>query len=260
MTAVLMPITSPGRGHQRPARIAGIERGVGLHHVLDHPAGARLQRAAERRDDARGHRGVEAERVADGDRDLAAPEPGAVAQFGRGQRDVGFDPEQREIGVGIIAEHARLKLAALERGEAHRPRALHDMAVGEGETIGGNDDAGARARAAALLAHVDAHHTRADPLHDVADDARIVVKQSSVIGGGGGAGTLAEIFGIERQSWGGNWGCFDHCGDMVTGGQARKQGRSQPATRRAAAAELASFEQMDQISAKFPARLKAKWL
>ena len=80
------------RRHQRPARIARVERRVGLHHVLDHPPGARLQRASERRDDARGHRRVEAERIADRDCDLAALEPGAVAEFRRGQRDVGFDP------------------------------------------------------------------------------------------------------------------------------------------------------------------------
>ena len=131
------------RGHQRAAGIARIERGVGLHHVLDHPAGARLQRSSERRDDACGDRRVEAERIADGDRDLAALELGAVAEFGRGQRDVGFDPQERKIRVGIVAEHARLKLAAFERGEIDRPRALDDMAVGEREAVGGNDDAGA---------------------------------------------------------------------------------------------------------------------
>ena len=205
------------RRHQRAARIAGVERGVGLHHVLDHPTRARLQRPSERRDDACGHRRVEAERIADGDCDLAALELGAVAELGRRQRDVGFDPEQRKIRVGIVAEHARLKLAAFERDEVDRPRALDDMAVGESETVGGDDDAGARAGAAALLAHVDAHHARPDALHHVADDARIVVEQSRVIGTGLSAGTLAKAVGIERQNRGGGWGGFDHCGDMVTG-------------------------------------------
>src|SRR6478672_4268004 len=46
-------------------------------------------------------------------------------------------------------------------------------AVGESETVGGDDHAGARAGAAALLAHVDAHHARPDALHHVADHARI---------------------------------------------------------------------------------------
>ena len=75
-----------GRGDQRPAGIAGVQRRVGLHDVLDHAAGARLQRAAERRDDACGHRRVEAEGIADGDGDLAAPEPRAVAEPRRRQR------------------------------------------------------------------------------------------------------------------------------------------------------------------------------
>ena len=64
---------SASRRHQRAAGIAGIERGVGLDHVLDRPAAARGERTAERRDDAGRDGGIEAERVADRHRDLAAP-------------------------------------------------------------------------------------------------------------------------------------------------------------------------------------------
>jgi hypothetical protein len=66
-----------------------------------------------------------------------------------------------------------------------------------------------------LLAHVHAHHARADALHDATDGAGIVIEQSPVIGSGRSAGTLTEVFGIERQSRG--WEGIDHCGDMVTG-------------------------------------------
>jgi hypothetical protein len=59
------------RRHQRAAGIAGIERGIGLDNVVDQPAGARAQAAAERRDHARRHGGFEAERIADGDHELA---------------------------------------------------------------------------------------------------------------------------------------------------------------------------------------------
>ena len=160
-----------------------------------------MQRASERRDDACRDRRVEAERIADGDGDLAALELRAVAQFRRGQRDVGLDPDEREIGVGIVAEHARLKLAAFERQEIDQPGALDDMAVGEGETVGRNDDAGARAGAAALLAHVDAHHARADAFDDARDDARVLVEHGAVVRRRRGAGALAGIVGIKRQNW-----------------------------------------------------------
>ena len=39
----------------------------------------------------------------------------------------------------------------------------------------------AGARAAALLAHVDAHHARADPVDDAGDDARIIVENCRVV-------------------------------------------------------------------------------
>ena len=40
------------RVDQRPARVAGVERGVGLDDVVDQPPGLRAQRPAERADDA----------------------------------------------------------------------------------------------------------------------------------------------------------------------------------------------------------------
>ena len=63
--------------------------------------------------------------------------------FAAGSADVSLDPEQGQIRVGIVAEHARLKLAAFEGREIDRPRALDDMAVGQRKAVGGNDHAGA---------------------------------------------------------------------------------------------------------------------
>ena len=54
MTAVLMPTTSPARGDQRAAGIAGVQRRIGLDQVLDQPPALPAQRAAERRDHAGG--------------------------------------------------------------------------------------------------------------------------------------------------------------------------------------------------------------
>lgn len=56
MMAVLMPITSAADDTSGPPEIAGIERGIGLDHVLDGPPADRADRATERRDHAGRHR------------------------------------------------------------------------------------------------------------------------------------------------------------------------------------------------------------
>ena len=67
--AVLMPIRLPAGVDQRAAGVAGVDRGVGLDEVLegvDAEAGA-----AERRDDAAGHRLADAEGIADREHHVA---------------------------------------------------------------------------------------------------------------------------------------------------------------------------------------------
>jgi hypothetical protein len=67
--AVLMPIRLPCAVHQRAPRIAGVDRRVGLDEVLE---GVDPEvRATQRRDDTHGHRLTDAERVADGQHDVA---------------------------------------------------------------------------------------------------------------------------------------------------------------------------------------------
>ena len=73
------------RIHQRPAGIAGVERRIGLDHVVDQPPGARAQRAPERRDDAGRHGRFEAERIADRDDQLADFELARPAEARDGQ-------------------------------------------------------------------------------------------------------------------------------------------------------------------------------
>ena len=187
----------PCRGHQRAARIAGIERGVGLHDVLDHPPGARLQRATERGNDAGRDGRVEAERIADRYGDLSALQPGAVAQFRGRERDGLVDAQQRQIGVGIVAEHARLILPAFQRGQHDVPSALHDMRIGQSEPVRRNDDAGPRSRPLGAAPHVDAHDARPDAIDNLGHDAGIGVERK-IVGGsrirGGGAGLAIEGF------------------------------------------------------------------
>ena len=70
--AVLMPMTSPGEETSAPPELPGLSAAsVWITSSISRPGGA--QRAAERGDHAGRDRRLEAERIADGDRDLATP-------------------------------------------------------------------------------------------------------------------------------------------------------------------------------------------
>ena len=107
MTAVLTPIDLAGRGGERAAGVARVERGVGLDHVLDRAAGAAGERAAERRDDAR-------RSPSPGSRTARRSPPrsgpgaaGALSPRRAAARPAGVGAQHREVGVGVAAEHAR---------------------------------------------------------------------------------------------------------------------------------------------------------
>ena len=59
---------------QWAARVARVDRRVGLNHLVEQAAVPRAERAAEGAHDARGHGALEAERVTDRDEELTHPE------------------------------------------------------------------------------------------------------------------------------------------------------------------------------------------
>ena len=85
--AVLMPTSSPLRSTSAPPELPGIDRGVGLDEEL--VVGDADLRARQRRDDAVRHRLPDAERIADGEHQVAdlqlvgirrTPAPGTLAR------------------------------------------------------------------------------------------------------------------------------------------------------------------------------------
>jgi hypothetical protein len=72
-------------------------------------------RAAERRDDAHGHRLPDAEGIADGEHDIADAQAVGLAESD-GRQLVGLDLQDGEIGFGVAADDFRLVgLAVVER-------------------------------------------------------------------------------------------------------------------------------------------------
>ncbi len=148
-------------GHQRPAGVAGIERRIGLNHVVHQPARARAQRSAERADDAGGHRVVKAIGIADGNRHLADADRPRIAERG---------PRQRRSGTGVRADDREIRVdVASDRIGTHRPAvrqhhpeviaAFHHVTVGEHQTIGREHHAGS-----AAVVDLDFHDRRAHDL------------------------------------------------------------------------------------------------
>ena len=124
---------------QRPAGIAGIERGIGLDDVVEQTSRLAAHRAAERADDARGHRMLESVRAADGDRDLAdahAEQIGEppVAQARRA------DLEDSEIGIRVVADEFPRRRAPVRQRHLDRTGAAGYVAVGYNIAVRGDDE------------------------------------------------------------------------------------------------------------------------
>jgi hypothetical protein len=98
----------PGDIHQRPTRIAGVDRGVGLDEafiILDaHPATVR------RADDPVRHTLAHPKGMTDGQDHIAHLHVPAVRQRDGGQV-VGGDLDHRDVGLGIEANHFGIKVA-----------------------------------------------------------------------------------------------------------------------------------------------------
>ena len=124
---------------QRAARIAGVDRGVGLD-VRDEVFLRQI--AALRADDAGGHRVLEAERLADRDHPFADLQLVGVAD--RDLRQVlRLDLEQRHVGALVGADDLGLELALVGELDVDFVGAVDDMRVGDEEAVGRNDEAGA---------------------------------------------------------------------------------------------------------------------
>ena len=168
---------------QRAARVAGVERYVGLDHVLDHPPAARGQAAAQCAHDAGGDGEVEPQRVADGNGKLARQEACRTPERQEGA-GVRLDAQHRDVCRRVEPDQARHALGAVGEGGADIARALDHVRIGERKTVGREEEAGA----AALRACIAALRRPSDL--DVRDGCAGGVRH---MGDGGGVGVVEEI-------------------------------------------------------------------
>ena len=102
---------APGDIHQRPARVAGVNRGVGLDKalvILD--ANATVSRA----DNPMRHGLAHPEGIADRQHQIAHPHFLALSQRDGGQV-VGVNLDDRDVTLGIKSNHLGLELAPVRQ-------------------------------------------------------------------------------------------------------------------------------------------------
>ena len=137
--AVLTPITWPRESTSGPPELPGIERRVGLEHVVDQPARAGPERSAQGADDAGGDRALEAVRVADRQGELADAHLLRVAQRGRDEVP-GVDADHGQVGLGVVADQVGLVLAAVGQRDLEPLGPVDDVAVGQDVSARGEDE------------------------------------------------------------------------------------------------------------------------
>jgi len=136
-------------GHQCTARVAGIDRRVGLDEIF--VAFDVQPTTPQRADDAGCHGLAKAKRVSDRQYVVAHSQPVAVAQIKRGQI-VGLDLEQSDIRAGITADQLCIELPPVLERHDDPFAVLHDVVVGQHISfVGIENHTGACAHLAARL-------------------------------------------------------------------------------------------------------------
>ena len=115
ITAVLMPTTSPCEDTSGPPELPGLSAAsVWITSSIRRPLRARSVRPSAETTPVVTVE-FEAERIADGDHQLAALQAFGIAERGSRQRHRLVDANEREIGIGVVADQARLAGAGRRR-------------------------------------------------------------------------------------------------------------------------------------------------
>src|SRR6202040_175562 len=125
---------------QRPARVAAVDRGVGLNAVVVGPG---IELAVAPGHDAGGDAAAEAERIADRDHPFAQPYLLGVAELHRLERLVGLPAQQRDVGFLTPADQLGLELGAVVEDDVDLVGFRDHVIVGYHDSLRIDDEAGA---------------------------------------------------------------------------------------------------------------------
>ena len=131
-----MPIKRPAVSISASARIAGIDRGVGLHEVVDRLGPSPNDRAH----DALGHRLSDPERIADREHDVADRDVVDVGE-GDGLQVVGVDLEEGQVRRGVDTDDLREVYGAVGARNGELRCLFDDVIVGDDVSVAVDDDA-----------------------------------------------------------------------------------------------------------------------
>jgi len=118
------------RVQQRAARVAMVQRGIRLDHIVDRSAVRSEDAPLERTHDAGRDRAVLAERISDGDDGVADPHRIRVAEIERCQRArLRLHLQDGDIGGRIATYDLRRQALIVRKAHLHALRALNDVVV-----------------------------------------------------------------------------------------------------------------------------------
>ena len=127
---------------QRPARVAGIDRGVGLDEVV---VGSLADVASGRAHDASRDGVIEAERVSDRDHPVAGQE--LVDRRAAAPRSpLGLRADQRDLGLRVGADHGRFGARAVLEHDVDPLDVGDDVVIGDDQARLGEHESRAEAR------------------------------------------------------------------------------------------------------------------
>ncbi len=121
---------------ERPARIAGIDRRVGLDEVLER-IDAELA-APECGYDSHGHGLADTEGVADREHHVSHAQRIGVAEHDRRERNA-LDLEHRDVGVRVGTDCLRLEFLAVGERDLYLVGGFDDVVIGENVSLGTDD-------------------------------------------------------------------------------------------------------------------------
>lgn len=161
-------------GHERSTRVAGVQGGVRLNHVLDQAPFLTAERPAQSRDDPGSDSRIEAERVSDGHDQLPALENAGVAQRRNGHAARHLGTQQSEVGVDVLAKHDRACCVTVGQCQSQLSCARDHVGVRKQKPVMGNDES--RATTASCAASIfNTHHGWAYGFGDTDDSPGIGV-------------------------------------------------------------------------------------